>query len=172
MGMRTLLFLTIASLMGFGAAAANAASLTGHCASLQSSALQACFESESKNIQEANIPNEVVVSVNPEAKQTLVMLMTIVENRNNAYAQQVAALKSTVLEAKAFALIVNYQDEPRLYYYAVAADGSYSLVFDGLNMIDLPYENLMFHPDPSRLYFQDQSASSILKEWIKTIYEE
>ena len=169
--MRTLLFLTIASLIGSGAAA-SAASLSGHCASLHTSALQACFESESKNIQEANIPNEVVVSAKPEAKQTLVMLMSMVETRNAEYAQQVAALKSTVIDAKAFALVVNYQDEPRLYYYAVAADGSYKLIFDGLNMIDLPYENLMFHPDPSRLYFQDTSASSILKEWIKTIYEE
>ena len=171
MGMRTLLFLTIASLIGSGAAA-HAASLNGHCASLQSATLQSCFESESNKIQEANIPNEVVVSAKAEAKQTLVMLMSIVESRNNAYAQEVAALKSTVLNAKAFALIVNYQDEPRLYYYAVAADGTYTLVFDGLNMIDLPYESLMFHPDPSRLYFQDTSASSILKEWIKTIYEE
>lgn len=171
MGMRTLLFLTIASLIGSGAAA-SAASLSGHCASLQSSTLQSCFESESKSIPQANIPNEVVVSAKPEAQQTLVMLMSIVEKRNSAYAQEVAAVKSTVLNAKAFALIVNYQDEPRLYYYAVAADGSYNLIFDGLNMIDLPYENLMFHPDPSRLYFQDASASSILKEWIKTIYEE
>jgi hypothetical protein len=171
MGMRTLLFLTIASLIG-SAAAANAASLNGHCASLQPSTLQACFESESKNIQQANIPNEVVVSVKAEAKQTLVMLMSMVESRNAGYAQEVTALKNTVLNAKAFALVVNYQDEPRLYYYAVAADGSFTLIFDGLNMIDLPYENLMFHPDPSRLYFQDADASSILKEWIKTIYEE
>jgi hypothetical protein len=171
MGMRTLLFLTIASLIGSGAAA-QAASLNGHCASLQPSALQTCFESESKKIQEANIPNEVVVSVKAAAKQTLMMLLAMVENRNAGYAQEVAALKSTVLNAKAFALVVNYQDEPRLYYYAVSAEGSFSLIFDGLNMIDLPYENLMFHPDPSRLYFQDASASSILKEWIKTIYEE
>jgi len=171
MGMRTLLFLTIASLIG-SATIASAAALNGHCASLQQSALQACFESESNKIQEANIPNEVVVSASPEAKQTLVMLMSMVGSRNSEYAQQVAALKSTVLNAKAFALVVNYQDEPRLYYYAVAADGSFNLIFDGLNMIDLPYESLMFHPDPSRLYFQDTSASSILKEWIKTIYEE
>ena len=171
MGMRTLLFVTIASLIGSGAAA-NAASLNGPCASLRQPTLQACFESESKKIQEANIPNEVVVSTKAEAKQTLVMLMAMVENRNSAYAQEVAAIRDTVLNAKAFALIVNYQDEPRLYYYAVSPDGSFNLIFAGLNMIDLPYENLMFHPDPSRLYFQDASASSILKEWIKTIYEE
>jgi hypothetical protein len=169
--MRTLLLITIASLIG-SAAHASAASLNGHCASLQQSTLQACFESESAKIQEANIPNEVVVSVKPDAKQTLVMLMSIVEKRNNAYSEQVAALKSTVLNAAAVALVVNYENEPRLYYYAIAADGSYSLIFAGLNLIDLPYENLMFHPDPSRLYFQEQSASSILKEWIKSIYEE
>lgn len=162
--MRTLLLLTMVSLIGSAALADISAPSKGRCASLEKASLQICFEKVSANIQEANIPNEVVFSVGPKAKNTLLKLMSFTTGH---YADTV-----TVQNAQAVALVVNYQDEPRLYYYAVMADGSFKLVLAGLNMIDLPYENLMFHNDPSELYFQESSTSSILKEWIKTIYEE
>ena len=162
--MRTLLLVTMVSLIGSAALGSMSAPSKGRCVSLQQTSLESCFAEVSANIQQANIPNEVVISARPVAKQTLLKLMSFTTSH---YAD-----KATAEQAQAVALVVTYQDEPRLYYYAIMADGSFKLVLAGLNMIDLPYANLMFHPDPSELYFQESSTSSILKEWIKTIYEE
>jgi|GEM_PF-6328432 hypothetical protein len=114
-----------------------------------------CLKNESEKIWEANLPNEIIYSAKQDARESLLALV----GHKPALVQQVK-------EAAAFVLIVQYQDEARLFYYTVSAQGELKPVFE-YNIVDFQYDYKGV--DKSVLHLKVKHISDTFKEWLEEI---
>lgn len=155
--MKHLIIAAILSLAATFAYASDDEPQLGQVCSIESKkSLWACLRNESEKIWEANLPNEIIYTISEAGRESLLTLL----GSKTKLAQQIQ-------EAKAFVLIVQYQDEPQLFYYTLTAQGELKPLYE-VNLIDMPYifKNLK---DKSLIYMKAMKISDVLKEWLEQI---
>lgn len=142
------------------------------CASTSSADLKNCLKKESGKIDEANLPNEVILSTDSAGKESLIkMVAELTADRADPFALELAAKLPMIEEAIATALIIQYEDEPQLYYYIVDKNGKLEVIFDGLNSVDISQSFAgLFLSDPE-IFSLKAPVSDNFKEWMKHLKE-
>lgn len=144
------------------------------CASTSSADLKTCLKKESGKIDEANLPNEVILSTEASGKEALLALVNafLVDRQADQYALEISAKLPLIEESVATALIIQYEDEPQLYYYVIDKNGKLEVVFDGLNSVDISETfNEIFTNDPEVFSLKSPNVSDNFKEWMKHLKE-
>lgn len=151
----------------------EASAKTRNCGSNSLAKINQCLELESKELGEANLPNEVIVEANKLGRDSLnKMILELTKGRSDKYALELKAKLSLVNNAIATALIIVYEDEPKLFYYTVDSKGQMTEIFDGLNSIDLSSNfPTLFKNDPSVFHLKSKNVSSSWLEWMGYLNE-
>lgn len=139
------------------------------CSGTSSTDLKNCLNRESDKIDEANLPNEIIISTEDSGKESLLkMVELITKERTDNYAVNLAVKIPMIEKAIATALIIQYEDEPQLYYYIVDQNGRLEVIFDGLNSVDVS-ENMaeIFLNDPGVFSLKSDNVSAQFKKWMK-----
>lgn len=139
------------------------------CNGVSSTDLKNCLNRESDKIDEANLPNEVIISTEKEGKESLLkMVNDYTKERQTPYAQTLLAMIPEIQNAVAVALIIQYEDEPQLYYFYVDKNGKLEVVFDGLNSVDISETFVdIFNNDDAVFSLKSPNVSKEFKQWIK-----
>ena len=139
------------------------------CSGVSSNDLRNCLNRESDKIDEANLPNEIIISLDSSGNESLVkMVEEYAANKNSPYALSLLAKLTMIKSAIASALIIQYEDEPQLYYYVVDQDGKLEVIFDGLNSVDISTNfPAIFLNEPEVFSLKAPNVSKEFKSWIK-----
>lgn len=144
------------------------------CQGTETSELKDCLFQESGKIDEANLPNEIILTTKEAGRKSLEKLvLEFTKDRTDPYAQKLVALLPTIQSSVATALIIQYEDEPQLYYYVVDKNGKLEVVFDGLNSVDIS-SNFpeIFNNEPDTFSLKSPNVSDSFKEWLTLLKEE
>ncbi len=143
------------------------------CAGVSSTDLRNCLKKEASKIDEANLPNEVILSTHIDGKKALIdMVEELTRDRTDTYALELAAKLPMIRDSVATALIIQYEDEPQLYYYIVDKDGKLEVIFDGLNSVDISDTfSDIFRNAPDTFSLHSSAISDNFKEWMKHLKE-
>lgn len=138
------------------------------CSGLESSDLKNCLKKESSKIDEANRPNEIILQSHSNGKESLIKLVNdFAGKRSDPYALELLSKIPLIESSVATALIVQYEDEPQLYYYIVDKDGKLEVIFDGINSVDLTTNfPETFRNETDLFYLKSNSISKEFLEWI------
>lgn len=152
---------------------ANLTSFGLQCNGVDSTELKSCLKKEAEKIDEANLPNEIILTSLAEGKESLLKLVTeISSKRSDEYAQKLQKLIPLIESSVATALIIQYEDEPQLYYYVIDKNGKLEVIFDGINSVDL-VDNFgpLFETDPALFYLKSSNVSKTFLEWLDFLKE-
>lgn len=166
---QTFLFIMLLSLTMNHAFAEN----QRKCASTQLNDIKTCLKKESATIDDANLPNEILFSAEENAREAMIQLIEeFTAKRNDPYSLTIKNKLEEVKSAVAVALIIQYEDEPQLYYYYIDSTGTLHTIFDGLNSIDIS-ENFptIFKNNPSAFYLNNKNVSPTFIEWLDFLKE-
>lgn len=152
---------------------AEASDKTRNCGGISLTKINQCLELESQVLGEANLPNEVIVEANKLGLESLSkMILELTKGRSDRYALELKAKLTLVDKAIATALIIVYEDEPKLFYYTIDSKGQMTEIFDGLNSIDLSSNfPTLFKNDPSVFHLKSKNVSSSWLEWMGYLNE-
>ena len=144
------------------------------CSGVEASELKACLKKEAGKIDEANLPNEIILSTEDVGKESLLKLVIgFTQNRTDDYAKKLKEMLPLIQSSVATALIIQYEDEPQLYYYVVDKDGKLEVIFDGLNSVDISEGfPAIYKNEPELFFLKSPNISDTFKEWLEFLKED
>ncbi len=172
--MKLALFSILLTVLFSQSSFANITSYGLQCSSLEAADIKNCLKKEAGKIDEANLPNEIIISSDNSGKTSLLKLINeITAKKNNDYTQKLLAMIPLIESSVATALIIQYEDEPQLYYYVVDRNGKLEVVFDGINSVDISetYEAI-FKNEPDVFYLKSANVSKTFLEWLDFLKED
>lgn len=143
------------------------------CSGIESADLKNCLKKEAGKIDEANLPNEIILSADSSGKESLLRLIKEFTNQKNSeLSEKLKSLIPLVESSVATALIIQYEDEPQLYYYAVDKNGKLEVIFDGLNSVDIEMIfSSIFKNERDIFYLKSSNVSKTFIEWLNFLNE-
>ena len=138
------------------------------CQGIKTEDLKNCLKKESSKIDEAKLPNEIILSTDAEGKNSLLQMVELYSSKNlNTAGEKIRAMIPLIESSVATALIIQYEAEPQLYYYIIDKDGKLEVVFDGINSVDVTET---FSPfllnSPDYFYLKSPNISAQFLEWL------
>ena len=143
------------------------------CQGIETSDLKNCLKKEAGKIDEANLPNEIIISSETAGKESLLKLVNeFTSKKNTDQSAKLQALIPLIESSIATALIIQYEDEPQLYYYVVDKNGKLEVIFDGINSVDISetFESI-FKNEPEIFYLKSKNISKTFIEWLDFLNE-
>ena len=143
------------------------------CSGTDANELKSCLKKESGKIDEANLPNEIIIQSDDTGKESLFKLIkTISEKRNNDFTQKLQSLIPLIESSVATAVIIQYENDPQLYFYAVDKNGKLEVIFDGMNSVDISeiYGDI-FKNERDVFYLKSPNVSKTFTEWLDFLKE-
>lgn len=143
------------------------------CSGTESSDLKTCLKKESGKIDEANLPNEIILSTDVSGRESLLKLVSVFTAKNNSdFSMKLLKMIPIIESSVASALIIQYEDEPQLYYYVVSQDGKLEVIFDGINSVDIAeIYNTIFQNERDVFYLKSSNISKNFIEWLDFLKE-
>ena len=143
------------------------------CSGLETQELKSCLKKESSKIDDANLPNEIILTTNDDGKKSLLKLVEVyITKKNTILAEKIKIMIPTIENAVATALIIQFEDEPQLYYYVIDKNGKLEVVFDGINSADI-FETFaeIFKSEQDVFYLKSNNISKTFLEWLGFLKE-
>lgn len=143
------------------------------CSGTDASEINSCLKKESGKIDEANLPNEIIIQSDDAGKESILKLIkTISEKKNNDYTLKLQALIPLIESSVATAVIIQYENDPQLYYYAVDKNGKLEVIFDGMNSVDISeIYNDIFKNEPEVFFLKSPNVSKTFTDWLAFLKE-
>ncbi|MBC7714278.1 MAG: hypothetical protein H7177_13120 [Rhizobacter sp.] len=141
------------------------------CSGTDTNELKSCLKKESGKIDEANHPNEIILQSDDAGKESLLKLIRIIsEKKSNDYTVKLQALVPLIESSVATALIIQYEKEPQLYFYAVDKNGKLEVIFDGMNSVDISeiYGDIL-KSEPEVLSLKSPTVSKLFTDWLESL---
>jgi hypothetical protein len=140
------------------------------CSGTETAEIKSCLKKEANKIDEANLPNEIIISNNREGIESLLKLVTSIieaKNNNTAYKEKLIRLLPSIEASVATAIIIQYEVEPQLYYYIIDKNGKLEVIIDGMNSVDISETHKeIFNNDTDVFYLKSPNTSAIFLEWL------
>ena len=143
------------------------------CSGIDANELKSCLKKESGKIDEANLPNEILIQSENDGKESLLKLIkAITDKKNNEFTHKLQAMVPLIESSVATAVIIQYENDPQLYFYAIDKNGKLEVIFDGMNSVDILeiYGDLLKN-EPNIFYLKSPNVSKTYIEWLAFLKE-